>query len=345
MVKGGTVQRRLFLKSVAGAVLAAPRMWARPGCCGQIMTVTGPIPAEQAGPTLPHEHILVDFVGADQVGPHRYDSDEVRKVALPHLVKLREAGGRTLFECTPAYLGRDPGLLRRLSLESSVHLVTNTGYYGAMDNKFLPPHAFTESAEELAARWTAEWEQGIEGTGIRPGFIKIGLGGGPLPELHRKLVRAAARTHLATGLTIAAHTGNQEAALEQVSILREERVDPSAWIWVHAGGAQNSEAHVRVARQGGWVEFDSIGPDTREENLERVSFMKERNLLGRVLLSQDAGWYDVNESKGEKFRPFDEFFTRFLPALRERGFSRNEIERLTVRNPQEAFSIRARPAG
>jgi predicted metal-dependent phosphotriesterase family hydrolase len=342
------VRRRLFLKTIAGSALIVPAFSRLPGspvCCGQIMTVTGPIPAEQSGPTLPHEHILVDFVGADQAGPHRYDVEEVRRVALPHLVKLREAGGRTLFECTPAYLGRDPELLRRLSLESSVLLVTNTGYYGAMANKFLPPHALTESAAELAARWTAEWERGIGGTGIRPGFIKIGVGGGPLPEVHRKLVRAAARTHLATGLTIAAHTGDGQAALEQLTILREEKVDPSAWVWVHAGGAQNADLHARVARQGGWVEFDSIGPDTMEENLERVSFMKEKKLLGRVLLSQDAGWYDVNESKGEKFRSFDEFFTRFVPALRERGFTQNEIERLTMSNPQEAFSVRLRSAG
>jgi predicted metal-dependent phosphotriesterase family hydrolase len=342
------MRRRLFLKTLAGSALAAPvldrLLVGRPGCCGQIMTVTGPVPAEEAGAVLPHEHILVDFVGADQVGPHRYEREEVLKVALPHLARLREAGGRTLFECTPAYLGRDPELLRRLSLESSVLLVTNTGYYGAMDNKFLPPHAFSESARELASRWTAEWENGIEGTGIRPGFIKIGVDRGPLSEIHRKLVRAAARAHLATGLSIAAHTGNQEAAREQVSILREEGVDPSAWIWVHAGGAQNADSHAWIAGQGGWVEFDSISPDSFEENLERVRFMKEKKLLRRVLLSQDAGWYDVDESKGEKFRPFDEFFTLFVPLLRERGFSQSEIELLTLRNPQEALAVRVRPA-
>ena len=33
------------------------------------------------------------------------------------------------------------------------------------------------------------------------------------------------------------------------------------------------------------------------------------------------------------------------PALREKGFSQTEMERLTVRNPQEAFSVEAQPAG
>ena len=30
----------------------------------------------QLGKMLPHEHILVDFVGADEVRPDRYDADE-----------------------------------------------------------------------------------------------------------------------------------------------------------------------------------------------------------------------------------------------------------------------------
>ena len=34
-----------------------------------VMTVCGPIPPEQMGLTLPHEHILVDFIGADRCHP------------------------------------------------------------------------------------------------------------------------------------------------------------------------------------------------------------------------------------------------------------------------------------
>jgi phosphotriesterase-related protein len=41
------------------------------------MTVTGPIAPEQMGTTLTHEHVLVDFGGADGVSPERYDRDTV----------------------------------------------------------------------------------------------------------------------------------------------------------------------------------------------------------------------------------------------------------------------------
>lgn len=33
----------------------------------RVMTVRGPVVAEDMGLTLPHEHILVDFIGAERV--------------------------------------------------------------------------------------------------------------------------------------------------------------------------------------------------------------------------------------------------------------------------------------
>src|SRR5262245_59499122 len=56
---------------------------------GQVMTVLGPINPEDMGTTLPHEHVLVDFVGAAQVSRERYHPDEVFAKALPHLERVR----------------------------------------------------------------------------------------------------------------------------------------------------------------------------------------------------------------------------------------------------------------
>ena len=49
----------------------------------KIMTVKGPVEAVEAGVILSHEHILVDFIGAEQTGYHRWDKDEVVKAMLP----------------------------------------------------------------------------------------------------------------------------------------------------------------------------------------------------------------------------------------------------------------------
>src|SRR5262249_1120258 len=74
-----------------------------------------------------------------------------------------------------------------------------------------------------AARWLREWKDGIDDTGIRPGFIKIGVDAGALTVVNRKLVLAAARTHLENGLTIAAHTGDGVAALEEMKVLARRK--------------------------------------------------------------------------------------------------------------------------
>lgn len=306
------------------------------------MTVSGPIATDKLGTTLVHEHVMVDFVGAAQVTPDRYDRDEVFRVVLPHLKRAKQAGCDTLVECTPAYLGRDPILLQRLSESSGVQILSNTGYYGASSGKYLPEHARTESAEQLAERWIEEWRGGIGDSGVRPGFIKIGVDNGPLSEINRKLVQAAVRTHLETGLSIACHTGDGLAALEELQILMASNVSPSAWIWVHAQNVRDVQIHQQVASRGGWVELDGIGPNSIERHLQLVQNLKQHGLLDRVLLSHDAGWYSVGEPGGGDFRTYTPLLERFLPALQKAGFSDQEVHLLTVQNPAEAFAIRVR---
>ncbi|MGH9370118.1 MAG: phosphotriesterase family protein [Vicinamibacterales bacterium] len=303
----------------------------------EVETVTGPIAAERLGLTLMHEHVLVDFIGAAHVSPSRYDADEVFRVVLPHLQQVRKLGCETLVECTPAYLGRDPRLLGRLSKASGLHILTNTGYYGAAKDKHLPAHAFTEHAEQLAARWTREWERGIGDTGIKPAFMKIGVDESPLSAVDATLVRAAALTQRETGLPIASHTTTGAAALDELDLLEGMNVPLSSFIWVHAHAERDGTFYARAARRGAWVEFDGISMTTVARHLALVQQMKQQQLLANVLVSHDAGWYRVGEPGGGEFRPFDTVFTTFVPAMKAAGFTDGEIRQLLVENPRSAL--------
>jgi predicted metal-dependent phosphotriesterase family hydrolase len=339
------LRRRRFLdRLVAGAasLAAVPRLAAAERENPRVMTVLGPIRPEEMGVTLTHEHVLVDFIGADKISRDRYDADDAFAKIVPHLRRVRDLGCRTLVECTPAYIGRDPALLKRLSQASGLHILTNTGYYGAADNKFLAKHAFTESVDQLAERWLKECREGIEDTGIRPGFIKIGVGGQSLSELHRKLVRAAARTHRASGLTIASHTGRAALALEQLAVLREEGVSGSAFIWVHAQAEPDPALCLQVVESGAWVSFDGYAPDETARYVGVAKRLREQGRLQQLLLSHDAGWYRPGEPKEGEFRPFDAIFKELVPALRGAGFSAGEVDEVLARNPQAAFAIRFR---
>jgi phosphotriesterase-related protein len=336
-------RRNFVLLTAAGMALSTrSRLTAAETDQGTIVTANGPVAPDQLGTTLPHEHVMVDFIGAEKVSRERYDPEMVVETVLPHLKRVRQAGATAFVDCTPAYLARDPIVLKRLSEASGLHILTNTGYYGARGGLYLPKHALTETADQLAARWIGEWSTGIESSGVRPGFIKIGVDKGPLSEVSRKLVRAAARTHLKSGLTIACHTGDGAAAMEEMELLREEGVDASAWIWVHAQNEQNNALFERVAARGGWVEFDGVGPDSIQRHVELTSYMKERGRLNRVLISQDAGWYSVGEPRGGKFRSYTTIFEQFLPALAKAGFNKDEIRTLLVKNPAEVYTVRIR---
>src|SRR5688572_7782073 len=76
-----------------------------------IQTVLGPIPADQFGFALTHEHVMCDFIGADKTGPHRWNVDEVVRTMRPYLEALKKTGVTGFVDCTPAYIGRDPRVL------------------------------------------------------------------------------------------------------------------------------------------------------------------------------------------------------------------------------------------
>jgi predicted metal-dependent phosphotriesterase family hydrolase len=347
------MNRRRFLQTIPalGALLALPSCATRTvsGAAGEreVMTVRGRINVRDMGMTLTHEHALASFQTYEEWArqPAPYDRDAVVRRVLPHLNRIRELGCRTFVDATAVGLGRDAMLLRRLSKESGLHVLATTGNYAAFENRFLPPYVFTSTPEALAQRWTHEWNHGIDGTDVRPGFIKLGFNGGPLSAVEQTLIRAGAIAHRATGLTIGAHTGPAVAAFEQLAILESSGIHPSAWIWIHAQNEKDGARHCEAARRGAWVSFDGVSPESVDAHLEMVVNMRQQGLLGRALVSQDAGWYSVGKPDGGTIRPYDTVFTTFIPALRARGFTQPEIDTLFVDNPASAFSlgIRATP--
>ncbi len=306
------------------------------------MTVNGLIDVDQAGITLTHEHILVDFIGADSTSETRWAKSEVVKIVMPYLNEIKKLGVTTFFDCTPAYIGRDPLVLRALSDSTGIQIVTNTGYYGAVDNKFIPDHIMDKSATEIAAIWIDEFAHGIADTGIRPGFIKIGVNPDSLSELHTRLVMAAARTHLKTGLTIASHTGLALPAFEQLSVLAVEGVAANAFIWVHAQNEKDLEKHVRAARMGAWISLDGLSMENTDQYVIMLKNMNDNELLHKVLVSHDAGWYSPGEEDGGNFRGYTTVFEHLIPQLRENEFTDQDIELLMRFNPQHAFQFQVR---
>jgi predicted metal-dependent phosphotriesterase family hydrolase len=345
------MERRSFFKHTFLSLLGliGYPLWAADRERVDLMTVNGYIHKKKMGITLPHEHILVDFIGADKIDTTTYNYDKIYETALPILQKLKEAGCQTLIECTPNYLGRSPLLFKRLSDATGLNILTNTGYYGAVDHKYLPLHVQTETSKQLAERWLKEWHEGIEGTGIKPSFMKISVGDAPISDLQRKIVEAAALTHSKSGLTIASHTGGGGAGIEELEIIARQGVHASAFVWIHAQNEQNRDLHFQAARKGAWIEFDGLYPadyklstQTINQYLDFLVGMKKEKLLHKTLLSQDAGWYHIGEPNGGNYLPYHLIFSDFIPTLYENGFTKQEVKMLMNENPYQAFRVRKR---
>lgn len=306
------------------------------------MTVTGPVAISELGLVLAHEHVMSTF-GAEPAATPGYDEAAVIAAVSPSLISLREAGVGAIIEATAAFFGRDPRLLRQISERTGVRLVTNTGYYGAANGRYLPPDLLSLAPEAIAARWIGEATGGIADTGIRPGFLKLGINAGPLNDADRLLLRAAALAHRATGLTIAVHTGaNHEAAAAQLDLLAAEGVRPDAWVWVHAHQAPDAAALLAAARRGAWVSVDGWNAANAARCLEILRELRAANLLHRVLLSHDG---NLHPAPGARPRSLDWLLREGRAALSAAGFTAEDWRQLTVHNPAAAYAIRIRISG
>jgi len=63
-------------------------------------------------------------------------------------------------------------------------------------------------------------------------------------------------------LTIAAHTGDGAAALEQLQLLRAEGVAAGAFVWAHAQNEHDGARHARAA-EGGRGSSSTAAPPAR----------------------------------------------------------------------------------
>jgi len=300
-----------------------------------IQTVTGSVSHVEFGKAAAHEHILVDFHNPAEP-PRLYNRAEVITKVRPYLELLRQAGCQGFVDCTPAWLGRDPLVLRELSQQTGLKIVTNTGWY---QEPMLPPEAERLTDRQIAALWIAEARDGIEGTGIRPGFIKIALNSGKLSDMARKILRAALLTSQATGLAIVSHTVGGEAMLEALAMMQDQKFDRTRFIWAHADAGDGRDFHDRAASGGLWLSLDGIG-QRHEEHAAMLDHLIRDGWADQVLISQDSGWYQVGEPYGGSVRPYHTLFTEFIPTAVQWGISAAMLDKIISANVARALQVR-----
>lgn len=311
---------------------------------GKVMTVRGPIDPDAMGITLSHDHVVLDaweFFGK----PHYEVILDDESIMLEEVQRYQAVGGGTICDPTNIGIGRNPAALQRISEGSGVHILMGAGWYR---EKVYPRYIYETSTNDLAELLVREIVDGVDGSGIRPGFIgEIGTERGAFSPANERVFRAASRAHLRTGCPLLTHTTHWgELALEQLDIFDEEGVAAENVVISHLGDRRGIKWWLPIAERGAWLSIDNLafvgGYAPLEFRADNVAGLCAEGLAGQLMLSNDICALDQLKAYGGV--GYGNVIENFLPMLRERGVPEDEIYQMTVVNPSKAFQYRTAQA-
>jgi phosphotriesterase-related protein len=299
-----------------------------------VTTVRGPIAADRLGFTLIHEHLLLDLM-RDALVPNNILNDP--DLALLELQRYKDAGGVTLVDQTNRGLAQDPLAIRELAERSGVQVILGCGWYR---EPFYDPYLHRWKTDQIADQMVADITEGINGTGVRPGIIgEIGAHAAWISPVEERVLRAAARAHRRTGLTITVHAVRAPVGLDQLDILREEGVDPRRVVVGHAHSFPKFEYHAEIARRGAFISFDRMGlsnPYDLQKNLRLIRAALDAGLIGNLVLSHDVCYRSDLATYGGSGYTY--LSSHLPPLLREIGVGDEQFKQIMIDNPRRALT-------
>ncbi len=261
--------RREFLKRTATTGIAAAifrpvadaseaaSVIGPPGHAGIAQTVLGDLDASKLGFTLTHEHIADGPEVLNRWPKAWGDRAEFVAKAVDKLKVIKAAGVSTVADLTTYDVGRDIRFLEEMSRKSGLNIIACTG------QRFFPPISHVSmparTIEGLTGFFIKEIEQGIGGTGIKAGVIKIGIMTNHLTDLEEIGLRAAARASKATGVPIRTHTDAAHRSGESHAvILEDEGVNPGRVSFDHSDDSSDMDYFLGLVRRGYSLSMDHV---------------------------------------------------------------------------------------
>ena len=309
-----------------------------------VETTGGPVDVEELGLTLIHEH----FRTADEAGrfqfPHLYDDQAEWDAAISDANAVVSHGVKTVVEPSAMFLSRDAAFSKRIADESGLNVILATGIY-TYDH--LPQVLFNRDEDAIAAIFVHELEHGIQGTPIKPAFIKCAADAPGVTPNVEKVHRAAARASNQTGKPIMAHSHpSSGTGIEQMCIFVEEGVDPAKVQIAHTGDTDDLDYIERLLATGCWIGMDRYGLDlflpTEPRNVTVLALL-EKGHADRMFLSQDycssIDWFPREMQEYLQANEVPKWSMTFLfeeviPELKQRGMTDDHVDQMMVENPK-----------
>ena len=312
-----------------------------------VNTVLGPVDTDDLGFVLSHEHVGTNAAGLRQTYPEFIDRDGIREQSIAAMSAVHADGVRTIVDVSTFDLGRDVNLIREVSEGSGMQIIAATGNHVAVPRPFgdVPPEA-------IAELYVREIEEGIEGTGIKAGIIKVASDRGGITPPQEVVLRAAARAQKSTGVPISTHTWSPDRVGEQqVRILEEEGVDLDKVYIGHSNDDTDMEYLLGLLNKGVWLGLDrypgGLTPGTPdwEQRTEVARKLMDAGFTNRIFLSHDYSvpkaryGAEVQEQRRRANPDGYNFIPRYvLPRLKALGASDADIQQITVGNARRFFA-------
>ncbi|MEV4564713.1 phosphotriesterase-related protein [Nonomuraea sp. NPDC049419] len=314
-------------------------------------TVTGPV--ADLGATLMHEHVFglsPEILWNWPDIPEGWDLETRAREAAAKLDALKAAGIDTVVDLTVVGLGRYVPAVQRVAELTSVTIVAATGLY---TYDALPPYfgnrgpgSLFGGPDRLAEFFVRDLTEGIGRTGVKAAMLKCASDRQGMTEGCRRVFRAVAEAHLATGAPITTHSHSaSRGGLEQQKLLASLGVDLGRVVIGHAGDSTDLAYLEELVANGSYLGMDRFGIDTIcpfDDRVAVVAAMCERGHAGRMVLGHDSYCFNDRFDAAVVRRRHPRYHLLHisqdvLPALRARGVTEEQIHQMLVGNPRRIF--------
>jgi phosphotriesterase-related protein len=316
-----------------------------------VETVAGPVEAGTLGVTLMHEHVFILNEELARNYPGGWDEDARIEDAVAKLSALAARGCTTIADPTVIGLGRDIERVSRVAARIDLNIIAATGLYTYNDVplyfRYRGADRAGTSADPMTRMFIGDLTEGIAGTGIRAAFLKCAIEEEGLTPGVRRVLRAVAAAHAATGAPVMVHThpgsGSGLTALDELATAGTR---PGGVLLAHCGDTADLDYLTRLADAGCLLGMDRFGLDIILPFAQRVAVvaaMCERGYAESMVLAHDASchidWFEPAQIA--QFAPswhYQHIFDDVIPALRARGVTQSQLDTMLITNPCRFFS-------
>jgi len=315
-----------------------------------IMTVTGPVSPDRLGITLMHEHFTFAYPGwfaDDSLTP--YNRDAAEAVCLKVLDDVKKLGVKTIVDATAADVGgRDPILLKNLSVKSGVNIIAATGLFpesvGAGGYyRWQSTMRGRNLEEDIYELFSTEINLGIRGSGVKAGVIKVATGDPIISDYESTVFQAAVRVAKETGVPIITHTEAATVGPDQQDLFLRLGSDPGGIMIGHQNNSESIDYALRqLEKPGFYLGFDRVNPLMSTAAEDNIVSLVARGYGDRIMISHDCifVWLGRPGTLPPQYAEWypDYLFKKLLPKMKRAGVTDEQIRRILVDNPRRFFS-------